>query len=949
MADIYVDSYMMGSVTSALDGGLYKLPIAALQNYNNQTLSFNDMDSVCLTKNLNNVEEFIDYITILINNINYRKQEGKNVSDKIKNSHIYNWENTLDSIYNQLENTRHNIYLRSVNYNNFGNEDLFLALFQNSNKKYGEVIADFNNLFENKFYKESLQYLNKFYEESFGNINKDLKIKAKLYKVNTVKDHCVKNRFKYVTVEEEKEREVFIPHYYNDVDNEKIVKGISPEIYISELEDVEIIGENSIIISNNYCLYDIAKNDENNRYDLKSNSILNIDNEYCIIDSINSNSTIEKAICLIGRACYNYYHFTVEISSRLQYIDRYEEYRRLPIIVDEVVKTIPQYSELLNKINKYNHRIIYLKKNNMYKIKKLIYPSYNTWMPIDVKPGIKFTDLDQLISQSAISYIRSNVLKEERDNGFRKIFISRKNTANSRLINEENVIKLFKLYGFEIVYPEELSFEEQVRIFSEAEYVAGASGAAFTNIVYCPSNAKIICIVPKEYNFYIYSTISKFIGLQCIFLNAEIITKAQVISSEQFKSDLNYCEECLRSLKLYKKNDKEKEINQKIKIVFFVQHPSVWSSTESVWKAFKSDERCDVQIVQLPFYHHNYDQKNNKNIGDYLVEKEIPFIYWYEYNLDNKNLDGVFFQNSYDGTRPPNFSIENISKYCNKIVYIPYAFELLKKWAGTEKDYIQVISESNLMKGCWKIFLRSNRSKYMYEKFSLRDSNHMVVSGHPKIDYVVNYKKSKFDIIKSSKKYSIIKDRRIILWNPNIGEFGGQDRWSLYFDILDLMKKYSDVIFIVRPHPLQLIKLKDNNLSDDYIFEKFKNKLNKLDNLILDDSSDYREAFTLSDALLTCSSSLIYLATKKPILHTPQAYEAELNEDGEILNYLYKGEEIEQIDLFVNNIFEGKDPMKNVRMEIISEFLYAIDGKNGERIKEYVINKLKKEKNQSYK
>lgn len=416
-----------------------------------------------------------------------------------------------------------------------------------------ENYYEFYNLFENKKYKESLSYINNIYKESFSRINKDLVIEAKMYKVDTVRNYCSTNGLKYVVVEEERERDVFIPHYYNDIDNEKVVKETSPEVYITELKNINIIGENSVIISNDYCLYDIAKKDNSTKFDLKFNSLLNIDENYAILNKIDSDMIIEKAICLVGFSCNNYYHFTVEILSRLQYIDSFVEYRTLPIIVDEVVKTIPQYSELLNKINKYNHRIIYIKKNYMYKVRELIYPSYNTWMPINVKPGIKLTTKEQLISKSAINYIRSNVLKEERDNGFRKIFISRKNTANSRLINEENVINLFKLYGFEIVYPEELNFEEQVRIFSEAEYVAGASGAAFTNILYCPSNAKIICIVPKEYNFYIYSTISKLIRLQCIFLEAKIITKAQTISNEKFECDLNYCEKCLRNLKLCEK------------------------------------------------------------------------------------------------------------------------------------------------------------------------------------------------------------------------------------------------------------------------------------------------------------------------------------------------------------------------------------------------------------
>ncbi len=137
IADIYIDSYMFGSITSALDGGLYKLPIAALQNYNNKTLSFND---ICYKYNNNefyNKKDFIDYISKLITYKNYREEEGKELSAQIEKYHTYKWLYYLNEIYEKMENKVHNIYLNDEFEKNIFSEDLILALFQQK-KIYSE-------------------------------------------------------------------------------------------------------------------------------------------------------------------------------------------------------------------------------------------------------------------------------------------------------------------------------------------------------------------------------------------------------------------------------------------------------------------------------------------------------------------------------------------------------------------------------------------------------------------------------------------------------------------------------------------------------------------------------------------------------------------------------------------------------------------------------------------
>lgn len=421
-------------------------------------------------------------------------------------------------------------------------------------KKFRLLINCYNSI---NFLKT---YLYKVIEIIFHKNMDSLKnLHAKIYKVITVKDFCEMNNNKYLVVEEEQLRDICIPRYCNDENKEIIINLKSPEIYVAEIEKVSVIGENSVIISDNFCLYDIAKRNSEKRYNLRFGSVRNIDENYAIVESINNNEKISQAISLIGFASFNYYHFTIELLSRIQYIDKFKDYISIPILVDEKALSIPQFREILNIINWHNHPIIPIKKNYIYEVEKLIYPSYNTWLPINLEKGMKTRAEDFLIAKSAIKYIRNNVLKSNKINadtlsGYRKIFISRKNAKNKRLINEEKVIEITKKYNFEIAYPEELTFLQQVKLFSESEYIVGSTGAAFTNILFCPKNAKIMCIIPKKYMFYAYSTIAKILNLQCAFLDAEVIKEEQATSMEYYSIDIDYYEKCLKDITCNNKN-----------------------------------------------------------------------------------------------------------------------------------------------------------------------------------------------------------------------------------------------------------------------------------------------------------------------------------------------------------------------------------------------------------
>lgn len=87
----------------------------------------------------------------------------------------------------------------------------------------------------------------------------------------------------------------------------------------------------------------------------------------------------------------------------------------------------------------------------------------------------------------------------------RKIFISRAKAERRRLINEDQLWPLLEAEGFERVFMEELSFEEQVELMKSTAVLVAPHGAGLTNMMFCQKGTHIVEIADLGFpnpNFY---------------------------------------------------------------------------------------------------------------------------------------------------------------------------------------------------------------------------------------------------------------------------------------------------------------------------------------------------------------------------------------------------------------------------------------------------------------
>jgi glycosyl transferase family 61 len=108
-------------------------------------------------------------------------------------------------------------------------------------------------------------------------------------------------------------------------------------------------------------------------------------------------------------------------------------------------------------------------------------------MPTHTAPSGHFRD-------AIIQGVRTTLLSAfgDSDGPERRLYISRRRAGRRRVVNEDELIPVLRKFGFEVVTAEELSFEDQVRLFSRARYLVSNHGAGLTNMLFMRENGGVL-------------------------------------------------------------------------------------------------------------------------------------------------------------------------------------------------------------------------------------------------------------------------------------------------------------------------------------------------------------------------------------------------------------------------------------------------------------------------
>jgi hypothetical protein len=178
---------------------------------------------------------------------------------------------------------------------------------------------------------------------------------------------------------------------------------------------------------------------------------------------------------------------------------------KFTILIDH---NIPEQSlDAMRRLIHFPFEIERVRRGELVFCDKLFYTSA-LWYSLDNSKHRVDPHRDYAVDKYAVEVLRNSFRDLMKRNApSRKIYLPRLGSQVRKIINSKQVEDLMRENGFEFIYPQEFSFRDQIELFSSAKIVVGATGAAFSNMVFMQPGTKAVIFSPKQmevFNYYIF-------------------------------------------------------------------------------------------------------------------------------------------------------------------------------------------------------------------------------------------------------------------------------------------------------------------------------------------------------------------------------------------------------------------------------------------------------------
>ncbi|MBS1549576.1 MAG: glycosyltransferase family 61 protein [Bacteroidetes bacterium] len=231
------------------------------------------------------------------------------------------------------------------------------------------------------------------------------------------------------------------------------------------------------------------------------------------VDNLPKVKINREALFLSGNFSFNYFHFLIEILSRLEFADKIPNFKDLLIVTSEKVEAVENMKTLLSFFLPH-HKVQFLSENHYYQFPVLWHISYPNVVVPNVGEGEEYRAEFVKFSPQSVDFVRTTCLrnldeKQVKIQAISKIFLARK--SEFRKYNEPELLQVAERYGFQAVYLEDLNMHEQIFLMQNADFVLGPSGAAWTNVIFCsPGKAKgLLWLANVWKDFSVFSTLAE--------------------------------------------------------------------------------------------------------------------------------------------------------------------------------------------------------------------------------------------------------------------------------------------------------------------------------------------------------------------------------------------------------------------------------------------------------
>lgn len=246
-----------------------------------------------------------------------------------------------------------------------------------------------------------------------------------------------------------------------------------------------------------------------------------------------------------GTFSFNYYHFVIEILSKTAYLHHIPNHKNIKIILDCSIQNNTNLRALAEYFFR-DYPVEYIDHNFYHQYNKIWYiSSPNSTVP-NVVESTNYEASYTKLCPETISYLQKeadNLFNQEQVNIFAisKVFMARK--SDLRKYNEKELLEIAEKYGFVAVYFEDLNIHEQIFIMKNADFIVGASGAAWTNLLFAKPKSKGLTWLGTVWgDFSVFSTLAEIVNFDLHYIrnksNTDFFHEDYIIDTQIFEEQL---------------------------------------------------------------------------------------------------------------------------------------------------------------------------------------------------------------------------------------------------------------------------------------------------------------------------------------------------------------------------------------------------------------------------
>lgn len=303
-----------------------------------------------------------------------------------------------------------------------------------------------------------------------------------------------------------------------------------PALKIMVFRNIGVIGGSEMLCATgDRLLYDELAMGDPNYYGCKAYGIIPAqifglylpayyDGRVLIAYSAPTDEPIPRAIHLCKDHSSNYFHWLFECLPRAIVALEQPEYADWPLLVDAELPV--QNLQALQRLCG-DREIIPIPRREMRSVSELVFPSVFSFMHDNY--GMPVAAKDLVIAPEAVRLLKNKLQPVTPVLGRKKIYIARDRAKYRRVLNEQQIQDALRAEGFEIVRPEELSFSEQIQLFSDASVIVGPTGAGLSNLVFAPPGCKVIVLAgeTRNANYFIFGQLGRLLGQQLVYVTGK--------------------------------------------------------------------------------------------------------------------------------------------------------------------------------------------------------------------------------------------------------------------------------------------------------------------------------------------------------------------------------------------------------------------------------------------